>query len=47
VGLRASLDENVAALALQACAGVLPAAGRARRVVSFTAAGRILSVTSR
>jgi len=47
VGLRASLDENVAALALQACAGVLPAAGRARRVVSFTAAGRIVSVTSR
>ncbi|MBI4520662.1 MAG: ATP-grasp domain-containing protein [Gemmatimonadetes bacterium] len=47
IGLRASLDENVAALALRACAGVLPAAGRARRVVSFTAAGRIVTATAR
>ena len=41
LGVRAVLDENVAALALAACDGVLPARPIARRRVRFTAAGRV------
>lgn len=41
LGLRSALEENVAALALAACAGTLPAPPPARRRVRFTAAGRI------
>lgn len=41
LGVRAVLDENVAALALAACDGVLPAQPIARRHVRFTAAGRV------
>jgi len=42
LGVRAALDENVAALAIAACAGVLPApVPRARRRVRFSAAGRV------
>lgn len=43
IGVRSALEENVAALALAACAGVLPAPPVARRRVRFTAAGRIVS----
>jgi tyramine---L-glutamate ligase len=43
LGVRSALQENVAALALAACAGVLPAPLTARRRVRFTAAGRIVS----
>jgi predicted ATP-grasp superfamily ATP-dependent carboligase len=41
LGVRASVDENVAALVLEACAGRLPAAPAARRCVRFTATGRV------
>jgi predicted ATP-grasp superfamily ATP-dependent carboligase len=41
LGVRSSLDENVAAMALAACAGALPGASPARRRVRFTAGGRI------
>ena len=37
LGLRSALEGNVAALALAACAGVLPAPPRVRRRVGFTA----------
>jgi predicted ATP-grasp superfamily ATP-dependent carboligase len=47
LGVRAVLEENVAALALAACAGVLPAPLPARRSVRFTAAGRIVATRSR
>ena len=43
LGVRAALEENVAALALAACAGALPTPPPARRRVRFTAAGRIVS----
>jgi predicted ATP-grasp superfamily ATP-dependent carboligase len=43
LGVRAALEENVAALALAACAGVLPTPPPAQRRVRFTAAGRIVS----
>ncbi len=43
LGVRSALEENVADLALAACAGVLPAPISARRRVRFTAAGRIVS----
>lgn len=43
LGVRSSLEGNVAALALAACAGALPAPPPARRRVRFTAAGRITS----
>jgi len=43
LGVRSALEENVAALALAACAGVLPAPLFARRRVRFTASGRIVS----
>jgi len=46
LGVRAALDENVAALALAACAGDLPSAPRARRRVRFTASGRVAIVGS-
>ena len=42
LGLRVATDENVAGLALAACAGRLPGALRLRRQVRFTGAGRIL-----
>src|SRR5262249_20579053 len=41
LGVRAALDENVAALVLAACRGDLPPAPRAVRQVSFSASGRI------
>ena len=43
LGVRSALDENVAALALAACTGRLPAPPVARRTVRFSAAGRIVS----
>jgi predicted ATP-grasp superfamily ATP-dependent carboligase len=42
LGVRAAFDGNVAALALAACAGALPAAPRLQRRVSFTAAGVVV-----
>jgi predicted ATP-grasp superfamily ATP-dependent carboligase len=42
LGVRAVLEENVAALALAACDGMLPAPPVARRRVRFTAAGQIV-----
>jgi len=42
LGVRSALDENVAALALAACAGTLPEPPSARRHVRFTAAGRVV-----
>ena len=44
LGVRAVLEENVAALALAACAGILPPQPIARRRVRFTAAGQITSM---
>jgi predicted ATP-grasp superfamily ATP-dependent carboligase len=41
LGLRAVIDENVAALALEACHGRLPGRPVARRRARFTAAGRV------
>jgi len=43
LGVRAALEENVAALSLAACAGALPTPPPAQRRVRFTAAGRIVS----
>lgn len=43
LGVRAAVEENVAALALAACRGVLPAPPRVCRHVRFSAGGRILS----
>jgi hypothetical protein len=43
LGVRAVLDENLAALALAACEGILPPQPIARRRVRFTAAGRVAS----
>ena len=43
LGVRSSLDDNVAAMALAACAGTLPELSPARRTVRFTANGRIAS----
>jgi tyramine---L-glutamate ligase len=43
LGVRSALEENVAALALAACAGALPAPLAARRRIRFTAAGLIVS----
>jgi predicted ATP-grasp superfamily ATP-dependent carboligase len=42
LGVRAALDENVAALALAACAGDLPPAPRAQRHVRFSPSGRVV-----
>ena len=42
LGVRAAIDENVAALALAACAGDLPAQPRLRRHVRFTAGGAVV-----
>jgi tyramine---L-glutamate ligase len=42
VGVRAVLDENVAALALAACYGTLPAAPVPRRRARFSAAGQVV-----
>jgi predicted ATP-grasp superfamily ATP-dependent carboligase len=41
LGVRAVLDENVAAMALAACDGTLPEQPIARRRVRFTAAGLV------
>jgi tyramine---L-glutamate ligase len=46
LGVRAALDENIAAWALGACAGNLPAAPRARQRVRFTASGRVAVIGS-
>ncbi|HEY3043709.1 MAG TPA: ATP-grasp domain-containing protein [Vicinamibacterales bacterium] len=43
LGVRAALDQNVAAMALAACAGTLPMPCPPRRSVRFTAGGRITS----
>jgi predicted ATP-grasp superfamily ATP-dependent carboligase len=43
LGVRSALEENVAALAVRACAGVLPHRLPVRRHVRFTASGRIVS----
>jgi len=43
LGVRAAVDENVAALAIAACAGDLPVAPRLRRSIRFSASGRITS----
>jgi len=43
LGVRAALEDNVAAMAIAACAGRLPAAPRVRRCVRFSTAGRITS----
>lgn len=43
IGVRAALQENVAALALAACAGDLRQPPAARRRVRFTSSGRIVS----
>jgi tyramine---L-glutamate ligase len=43
LGVRAAFDENLAALALAACEGILPLQPIARRRVRFTAAGRVRS----
>ena len=42
LGVRAAVDENVAALALAACAGKLPAPPRVRRRVRFSASGDVV-----
>ena len=47
LGVRRALDENVAALALEACGGLLRAPRPARRRVRFTMAGRIVSARLR
>jgi predicted ATP-grasp superfamily ATP-dependent carboligase len=44
LGVRAAIDENVAALTMKACAGALPPAPNARRTVRFTATGRVVRV---
>ena len=41
LGVRAVLDENVAAMALAACEGTLPEQPIARRRVRFTASGLV------
>jgi len=46
LGIRAVLEENVATLALAACAGALPTPPIAQRRVRFTSAGRIVSTGS-
>jgi predicted ATP-grasp superfamily ATP-dependent carboligase len=43
LGLRSAIRENIAALALAACAGALPLRPQASRRVRFTATGRIVS----
>ena len=41
LGVRAALDQNIAAMALAACAGIVPEPAPAQRSVRFTASGRI------
>jgi predicted ATP-grasp superfamily ATP-dependent carboligase len=43
LGVRSALSENVAAMAIAACAGRLPEPSPARRSVRFSAGGRIAS----
>ena len=45
LGVRSAIEENVAALALAACAGKLPAQPTARCRIRFSATGRILSTS--
>jgi predicted ATP-grasp superfamily ATP-dependent carboligase len=45
VGLRRALEQNVAALIVNACAGSLPERPRRCRHVRFTAAGRVSVAT--
>ncbi len=47
LGVRLALEGNVAALALAACAGALPAPPLARRQVRYTAGGRIVATGPR
>lgn len=42
LGVRAAIDENLAALSMEACAGGLPPAPQLRRRVDFTASGRVV-----
>ena len=42
LGIRSAVDENVAALAMNACAGRLAAAPRLQRSVRFSASGRVV-----
>ena len=46
LGVRAAVEGNVAALALDACAGTLPDSVNVRQRVSFAADGRILSAVA-
>ena len=43
LGVRSAIDDNIAALALAACAGDLPTAVSCRQRVRFTSSGRIVS----
>ena len=43
LGVRAAVDENVAALSLVACAGLLPERPRVRRRVRFSSTGRVVA----
>jgi len=45
LGVRSAIDDNVAALALAACAGDLPTSVSVRQRVRFTSSGRIVSVS--
>jgi len=45
LGVRWAIDANTAALALDACAGVLPSSVPVRRMVRFTTSGRV-SITN-
>jgi hypothetical protein len=47
LGVRLAFEENIAALALAACAGSLPATPPLPRRIRFTAAGRIVAPTDR
>jgi tyramine---L-glutamate ligase len=46
LGVRAAIEENIADMALAACLGRLPAEPRIRHRVRFSAAGRIVSISS-
>jgi tyramine---L-glutamate ligase len=46
LGIRAAVDQNVAALALAACTGELPPPPRVKRAIRFTATGRIVTQQS-
>jgi len=44
LGVRAAVDENIAALAIDACLGVLPRPPAVRREVQFMADGRVTTL---